>query len=207
MYRHALSDEQWERIEKVLPRREAGPATRLSEREFVDAVICRTKTGIPWRDLPERFGPWKTVAVDAPRRSTRSSMREGRPLHVTVSAGQRHEMTKANELLEHAEGRALIADSGYDADSVVRKVRRRGMKVVIGCNPRRKRGRCRLDRSLYGRRSLVEVFFHRIKRLRAIATRYDTTMLSYLATLSLSVACAWVWLNEGHPLEPPLNTW
>jgi transposase len=27
---------------------------------FVDAVIYRTKTGIPWRDLPERFGSWKS---------------------------------------------------------------------------------------------------------------------------------------------------
>ena len=28
---------------------------------FVDAVIYRARTGIPWRDLPERFGPWKSV--------------------------------------------------------------------------------------------------------------------------------------------------
>lgn len=31
------------------------------DRLFVDAVIYRAKTGIPWRDLPERFGPWKSV--------------------------------------------------------------------------------------------------------------------------------------------------
>jgi transposase len=28
---------------------------------FLDAVIYRAKTGMPWRDLPERFGPWKSV--------------------------------------------------------------------------------------------------------------------------------------------------
>ena len=28
---------------------------------LVDAVLFRAKTGVPWRDLPERFGPWKTV--------------------------------------------------------------------------------------------------------------------------------------------------
>ena len=28
---------------------------------FINAVIYRAKTGIPWRDLPERFGPWKSV--------------------------------------------------------------------------------------------------------------------------------------------------
>ena len=28
---------------------------------FIDAVLYRAKTGIPWRDMPERFGPWKSV--------------------------------------------------------------------------------------------------------------------------------------------------
>jgi transposase len=28
---------------------------------FIDAVLFRAKTGLPWRDLPERFGPWKSV--------------------------------------------------------------------------------------------------------------------------------------------------
>jgi len=31
------------------------------DRLFVDAVLYRARTGIPWRDLPERFGPWKSV--------------------------------------------------------------------------------------------------------------------------------------------------
>jgi transposase len=33
----------------------------LGDRNFVDAVLFRAQTGFPWRDLPERFGPWKTV--------------------------------------------------------------------------------------------------------------------------------------------------
>lgn len=61
MYRHALSDEQWERVQAVLPTRRRGPTSLLGDRLFIDAVLYRVKTGIPWRDLPERFGPWKTV--------------------------------------------------------------------------------------------------------------------------------------------------
>src|SRR5215468_5168737 len=61
MHRHALSDEQWERLQAVLPRRRFGPASRMGDRQFIDAVLYRAKTGVPWRDLPERFGPWKTV--------------------------------------------------------------------------------------------------------------------------------------------------
>src|SRR3954468_4558375 len=61
MQRHALTDDQWERLQKVLPRRKRGPAAKRSERQFIDAVLYRAKTGVPWRDLPERFGPWKSV--------------------------------------------------------------------------------------------------------------------------------------------------
>lgn len=31
------------------------------DRLFVDAVLYRAKTGVPWRDLPPHFGPWKTI--------------------------------------------------------------------------------------------------------------------------------------------------
>ena len=61
MHRHALTDEQWALVEKRLPTRRQGPASKLGDRLFVDAVIFRARTGVPWRDLPERFGPWKTV--------------------------------------------------------------------------------------------------------------------------------------------------
>ena len=61
MHRHALTDEQWERIQPLLPLRAQGRKSSLGDRVFVDAVIYRARTGIPWRDLPERFGLWKTV--------------------------------------------------------------------------------------------------------------------------------------------------
>lgn len=55
--RHAISDDNWNRLVPLLPRR--GPAGE--KRRFVDAVLYVAKTGIPWRDLPERFGNWNTV--------------------------------------------------------------------------------------------------------------------------------------------------
>jgi transposase len=61
MHRHALTDEQWKRLEKVLPKQETGPHSKIGDRLFVDAVLFRAKTGVAWRDLPERFGPWKSV--------------------------------------------------------------------------------------------------------------------------------------------------
>jgi len=58
--RHELSDGEWKRIEGILPVR-TGPRSKRGDRDFVNAVIWRVRTGVPWRDLPERFGSWKTV--------------------------------------------------------------------------------------------------------------------------------------------------
>jgi transposase len=57
MRRHALRDDQWERIKDLLPGREGHVGvTAKDNRLFVEAVLCRYRAGIPWRDLPERFG-------------------------------------------------------------------------------------------------------------------------------------------------------
>lgn len=57
--RHAISDEQWERIKDLLPGRAGTPGRPAHDnRLFVDAVLWIAKTGAPWRDLPERFGDW-----------------------------------------------------------------------------------------------------------------------------------------------------
>jgi transposase len=61
MQRHALTDAQWHRVQRVLPKQKAGPEATRGDRLFVEAVLFRAKTGLPWRDLPERFGPWKSV--------------------------------------------------------------------------------------------------------------------------------------------------
>lgn len=61
MHRHALSDEQWSRLRTLLPKRRQGPKSKIGDREFINAVLFRAKTGVPWRDLPERFGPWKSI--------------------------------------------------------------------------------------------------------------------------------------------------
>lgn len=60
--RYALRDDQWEAIEDLLPGREGTVGvTARDNRLFVEAVLYRYRAGIPWRDLPERFGDWKNV--------------------------------------------------------------------------------------------------------------------------------------------------
>src|SRR5438270_10341020 len=62
MRRYALRDDQWDRIKDFLPGREGHVGgTAADNRVFVEAVLYRYRAGIAWRDLPERFGDWKTV--------------------------------------------------------------------------------------------------------------------------------------------------
>lgn len=61
-HRHALRDEDWDRIKDLLPGRTGQRgAPAKDNRLFVDAVLWIAKTGAPWRDLPERFGKWNTA--------------------------------------------------------------------------------------------------------------------------------------------------
>ena len=62
MRRYALRDDQWDRIKDFLPGREGHVGgTAPDNRLFVEAVLYRYRAGIPWRDLPPRFGDWKIV--------------------------------------------------------------------------------------------------------------------------------------------------
>ena len=57
-----MSDAHWERIKHLLPGQAGQPgATARDNRLFVDAVLYRYRAGIPWRDLPERFGDFRVV--------------------------------------------------------------------------------------------------------------------------------------------------
>ena len=62
MKRHELTDEQWALIEPMVPPGSActGRPTR-DRRTLVNGIFWILHTGAPWRDLPERFGPWQTV--------------------------------------------------------------------------------------------------------------------------------------------------
>ena len=62
MRRYALRDDQWERIKDLLPGRDGSVGvTAEDNRLFVEAVLYRYRAGVPWRDLPERFGDWKNA--------------------------------------------------------------------------------------------------------------------------------------------------
>jgi transposase len=62
MKRHELTDEQWAWVEPHLPRSTARTGRPARDRRtLLNGIFWILATGAPWRDLPERFGPWQTV--------------------------------------------------------------------------------------------------------------------------------------------------
>ena len=63
MGRGDLSDEQWQRLAPLLPAQQP-PTGRPAKdhRTIINGILWVLRTGAPWRDLPERYGSWRTVA-------------------------------------------------------------------------------------------------------------------------------------------------
>ena len=61
-HRGELTDQEWERLEPLLPaeKPERG-RPNVDHRRIINGIVWRERTGAPWRDLPERYGPWSTV--------------------------------------------------------------------------------------------------------------------------------------------------
>ena len=60
--RYELTDAQWERIAGLLPGKASDPGrTGGDNRLFVNGVLWVLRSGAHWRDLPERYGKWKTA--------------------------------------------------------------------------------------------------------------------------------------------------
>lgn len=59
MDRHDLTDFEWSVIDPLLPRKSRGVA-RVDDRRVLNGIFWRFRTGSPWRDIPERYGPYTT---------------------------------------------------------------------------------------------------------------------------------------------------
>ena len=57
--RFDLTDEEWALLEPLLPTRRK--SARVDDRRILNAIFYVLRTGMPWRDLPERYGPYTTA--------------------------------------------------------------------------------------------------------------------------------------------------
>jgi transposase len=63
-HRHELTDDPWARLAPLLPpQKPQGGRPARDHRQMVTAMLWIHATGAQWRDLPERYGPWQSVAT------------------------------------------------------------------------------------------------------------------------------------------------
>lgn len=63
MSRHELTNNQWKQLAPLLPPQKSSTGRPAHDhRLIVNGILWLTRTGAPWRDLPEHYGPWQTVA-------------------------------------------------------------------------------------------------------------------------------------------------
>jgi transposase len=239
------------------------------DRTILNGIFWRLNTGTPWRDLPERYGPWQTVysrfanlrqngtferiikrlqfklntegfidpdlfcidgsniraakaAAGAAKKNRHSDEPadhalgrsrggfgskvhlvcdgNGLPLAVEVTAGQRHESTQFERVLNkvripNRRGRPrcrpvhLAGDKGYSYPRIRGWLRRYKIKDVIPRRSNQKPDRQTppVRYSTYRRRAVIEQCVGWLKECRAVATRFDKLAINYKATVQLAM--------------------
>ncbi len=101
--------------------------------------------------------------------------------------GQRADITQAEALVAGYQTNAVLADRGYDADSLISLLQKAAIEVVIPSKKNRLKQRV-IDKNLYKDRNKVERFFHKLKAYRRVATRYEKTATSFAGFVYLASA-------------------
>jgi len=115
----------------------------------------------------------------------------GNPLRVRLTAGQRHDSTQAQALLEGYECAYVIADRGYAAEALWEWIIQHGATPVIPPHQSTKHPRD-YDTWLYRERHLVECFINKIKHFRRVFSRFDKLARRYLGFVQLASTLIWL---------------
>jgi transposase len=190
--RGELTDKAWAVIEPLLPRSGGRNGRWRDHRQVINGILWKLRAGAPWRDLPERYRPWKTCHERLAR----------------WTAGGTWDLLDAICVKHPGPGRPrkrpdmLIADKAYAHDSTRAALRRRGIRHII---PERSDQVARraakgghggrppaFDREVYRERNQVERCFNRFKHWRDLAIRYAKRASIYRASLVLIAALMWL---------------
>jgi transposase len=116
----------------------------------------------------------------------------GNPLRVILTAGQRHDSTQAQVLLDGWTFEKVLADRGYANEAFIVSLQARGSEAVIPPHQRAKVKR-EYDTWVYRERHLIECCFNKLKHFRRIFSRFDKLDRSFLGFIQL--VCTLLWLR------------
>lgn len=114
------------------------------------------------------------------------------PVRMFVTAGTVADCRYGEKLIEGIDAAALLADMGYDVNSLLEIAQTAGLEIVIPPKKNRREQRD-YDEYLYKMRHLVENAFLMLKRWRGIATRYAKNTASFL--VAVHIRCIAIWTN------------
>ena len=114
------------------------------------------------------------------------------PVRALITEGTTADCTQAIALIDGFEAEYLLADRGYDTNSILEHVEHHGISSVIPPKKNRKMQR-EYDKELYKARHLVENTFLYLKKWRGIATRYAKNAASFLA--AVHIRCLFLWAS------------
>jgi transposase len=116
----------------------------------------------------------------------------GLPIDFRITAGQVHDSTQAIDLLGARKANWVMADKGYDSQTILDHIRAMGAVAVIPSKANRKRQR-KLNKILYRERNRIERCFAKLKNFRRFATRYEKLKSTFKAFVA--IACFWIHLQ------------
>lgn len=128
---------------------------------------------------------------------------QGKPMVLRLTAGQRHEQTMFEPLMEagrvkrrrggrpRQRPKRVVGDKGYSSGRIRQYLRRKGIGGVIP-HKRNERRHGRFDRTAYRERNRVERLINRLKQFRRVATRYEKRAVNYLAMVVIAAILLWL---------------
>ncbi len=120
----------------------------------------------------------------------------GNPLEFIVSDGLTHDIKIAPmllQLLDLKDTELLNADKGYDSEAFRELIHYRGVQANIPRKKNAKTSNSHMNWLIYQTRHVVENTFANLKHFRALSSRYDKLLNSYIGTEAL--ACGFIWLK------------
>lgn len=115
----------------------------------------------------------------------------GNPLRLQLTAGQRHDIIKASDMIVDLDFDYVIADRSYGAKPFLDEIVESGAIPVIPPKKNAKEPH-QYDKWRYRERHLIECFIGKIKHFRRVFSRFDKLAKRYLGFLQLTSTLIWL---------------